>query len=116
MTIAYPKNLAEYRALRFDYNNDKLAVEDRAIAESFITHWKVVKGSYTLGVLTKLTGKKQQDVASDLGIKPRQLSGMINGVNTLNNVRSQLAKYFNVKEDLFNDYTRQTGKEANSRL
>ena len=116
MTIAYPKNLSEYITLRYNFNNNKLSPADMIAAESFITQWRVVTGSYTLGVLTKLTGKKQQDVASDLGIKPRQLSGMINGVNTLNNVRSQLAKYFNVKEDLFNDYTRQTRKEADSRL
>jgi hypothetical protein len=106
MTITYPKNLDQYRALRFDYNNDRLSVEDRAIAESFITHWRVVTGAYTLGVLTKMTGKKQQDVASDLGIKPRHLSGMINGVNTINNVKDKIIKYFNIKEELLNDYSR----------
>jgi hypothetical protein len=106
MTITYPKNLDQYRALRFDYNNDRLSVEDRAIAESFITHWRVVSGAYTLGVLTKMTGKKQQDVASDLGIKPRHLSGMINGVNTINNVKDKIIKYFNIKEELLNDYSR----------
>lgn len=106
MTITYPKNLDQYKALRFDYNNDRLSVEDRAIAESFITHWRVVSGAYTLGVLTKMTGKKQQDVASDLGIKPRHLSGMINGVNTINNVKDKIIKYFNIKEELLNDYSR----------
>jgi hypothetical protein len=106
MTITYPKNLDQYRALRFDYNNDRLSVEDKAIAESFITHWRVVSGAYTLGVLTKMTGKKQQDVASDLGIKPRHLSGMINGVNTINNVKDKIIKYFNIKEELLNDYSR----------
>lgn len=106
MTITYPKNLDQYKALRFDYNNDRLSVEDRAIAESFITHWRVVNGAYTLGVLTKMTGKKQQDVASDLGIKPRHLSGMINGVNTINNVKDKIIKYFNIKEELLNDYSR----------
>jgi hypothetical protein len=106
MTIAYPKNLDQYKALRFDYNNDRLSFEDRAIAESFITHWRVVTGAYILGVLTKMTGKKQQDVASDLGIKPRHLSGMINGVNTINNVKDKIIKYFNIKEELLNDYSR----------
>jgi hypothetical protein len=106
MTITYPKNLDQYKALRFDYNNDRLSVEDKAIAESFITHWRVVSGAYTLGVLTKMTGKKQQDVASDLGIKPRHLSGMINGVNTINNVKDKIIKYFNIKEELLNDYSR----------
>jgi hypothetical protein len=106
MTITYPKNLAEYKALKFDYNNDKLSVEDRIIAESFITHWRVLSGAYTLGVLTKLTGKRQQDVASDLGIKPRHLSGMINGVNTISNTKDRIIKYFNIKEELLNDYSR----------
>lgn len=106
MTITYPKNLDQYKALRFDYNNDRLSVEDKAIAESFITHWRVVTGAYTLGVLTKMTGKKQQDVASDLGIKPRHLSGMINGVNTINRVKDKIIKYFNIKEELLNDYSR----------
>lgn len=106
MTITYPKNLHQYKALRFDYNNDRLSVEDKAIAESFITHWRVVTGAYTLGVLTKMSGKKQQDVASDLGIKPRHLSGMINGVNTINNVKDKIIKYFNIKEELLNDYSR----------
>jgi hypothetical protein len=106
MTITYPKNLDQYKALRFDYNNDRLSVEDKAIAESFITHWRVVSGAYTLGVLTKMTGKKQQDVANDLGIKPRHLSGMINGVNTINNVKDKIIKYFNIKEELLNDYSR----------
>jgi hypothetical protein len=112
MTITYPKNLAEYKALKFDYNNDKLSVEDRAIAESFITHWRVLSGAYTLGVLTKLTGKKQQDVASDLGIKPRHLSGMINGVNTISNTKDKIIKYFNIKEELLNDYSRPTRKKG----
>jgi hypothetical protein len=106
MTITYPKNLHQYKALRFDYNNDRLSVEDKAIAESFITHWRVVTGAYTLGVLTKMSGKKQQDVASDLGIKPRHLSGMINGVNTINNVKDKIIKYFNIKEELLDDYSR----------
>lgn len=106
MTITYPKNLDQYKALRFDYNNDRLSFEDRAIAESFITHWRVVTGAYILGVLIKMTGKKQQDVASDLGIKPRHLSGMINGVNTINNVKDKIIKYFNIKEELLNDYSR----------
>lgn len=106
MTITYPKNLDQYKALRFDYNNDRLSFEDRAIAESFITHWRVVTGAYILGVLTKMTGKKQQDVASDLGIKPRHLSGMINGVNTINNIKDKIIKYFNIKEELLNDYSR----------
>jgi hypothetical protein len=112
MTITYPKNLAEYKALKFDYNNDKLSVEDRAIAESFITHWRVLSGAYTLGVLTKLTGKRQQDVASDLGIKPRHLSGMINGVNTISNTKDKIIKYFNIKEELLNDYSRPTRKKG----
>lgn len=106
MTITYPKNLHQYKALRFDYNNDRLSVEDKAIAESFITHWRVVTGAYTLGVLTKMSGKKQQDVASDLGIKPRHLSSMINGVNTINNVKDKIIKYFNIKEELLDDYSR----------
>ena len=112
MTITYPKNLDQYRALRFDYNNDKLSAEDRLTAESFITHWRVVSGAYTLGVLTKLTGKKQQDVAADLGLKPRHLSGMINGVNTINNVKDKLVEYFNVDGDLLNDYSRQVGQKS----
>lgn len=112
MTIAYPKNLDQYRALRFDYNNDKLSADDKLTAESFITHWRVVSGAYTLGVLTKLTGKKQQDVAMELGLKPRHLSGMINGVNTINNVKDKLVKYFNVNGDLLNDHSRQVGQES----
>jgi len=112
MTITYPKNLDQYRALRFDYNNDRLSVEDRAIAESFITQWRVVTGAYTLGVLTRMTGKKQQDVASDLGIKPRHLSGMINGVNTISNTKDKIIKYFNIKEELLNDYSRPTRKKG----
>jgi hypothetical protein len=116
MTVTYPNNLAEYRALKSDYTNGKLSPEDMLIAESFITHWRVVTGAYTLGVLTKMTGKKQQDVAAELGIKARHLSGMIRGVNSLNNVKAKLVKYFNVDGDLLNDYSRQAGKETNNRL
>lgn len=112
MTIAYPKNLAEYRALRFDYNNDRLSIEDRDIAKSFITHWRVVTGAYTLGVLVKMTGKKQQDIAAELGLKHRHLSGMINGVNSINNVKDKLIKYFNVSGDLLNDYNRQVRQKS----
>ena len=112
MTITYPKNLAEYRALRFDYNNDRLSIEDRDIAKSFITHWRVVTGAYTLGVLVKMTGKKQQDIAAELGLKHRHLSGMINGVNSINNVKDKLVKYFNVSGDLLNDYNRQVRQKS----
>lgn len=106
MTITYPKNLEEYKKLRYDYNNNQLSDDDMITAKSFIIQWRVLSGAYTLGVLIKLTGKRQQDVASDLGIKPRHLSGMINGVNTINNNKDKIIKYFNIKEELLNDYSR----------
>jgi hypothetical protein len=112
MTIAYPKNLEEYRALRFDYNNDRLSADDRVTAESFIIHWRVVTGAYALSVLTKMSGKKQRVISKELGIKERQFSGMINGVNTINKVKSKLASYFNVNEDILSDYSRQTGQKS----
>ena len=103
MSVTYPKTLIEFKKLRSDFNNNKIDKSDLQLAESFITHWQVTTGAYALNVLVKVSGKTGKNIASDLGIKPRQLYEMMYGLNGLNPNKSILARYFNVSEDLLND-------------
>lgn len=103
INIQYPASLSEYKQLRKSITNNKFDNSTKKVAESFITQWRVISGSYTLEVLVKMSGKSQKTIAGDLGISSRLLSEMIQGVNNIKNYKKQLASYFNVQEDLLND-------------
>ena len=105
--IKYPRNVAEYKNLRKSLLRGLLNKEDMKLAQKYITKWQVTGGNYNLQVLVKISGKSQKEISKDLGIKPRQLSEMLMGVNGITPHKTKLARYFNVEEGLFNDY-RQT--------
>lgn len=107
--ISYPKSVKEYKNLRTNVLRRTLKKEDMDLAQNYIIHWQVVTGSYNLQVLVKISGKSQKDISKDLGIKPRQLNEILFGLNGITPHKKSLASYFNVGEDIFNDY-RQTGK------
>ena len=111
--INYPANVNEFKQLRKALLRGRLNKDDVKTAESYITHWQVVGGSYSLQVLVKVSGKSQKDISNDLGIKPRQLNEMLNGLNGITPHKTKLASYFKVGEELFNDY-RQTEKSCHS--
>jgi|NOAtaT_6_FD_contig_101_204053_length_856_multi_3_in_0_out_0_3 hypothetical protein len=112
--INYPRNVVEFKSLRKDLLRGNLNKQDVKTAETYITHWQVVVGSYNLQVLVKISGKSQKDISNDLGIKPRQLNEMLSGLNGITPHKRLLANYFNVSEELFNDY-RQIGKTSTNK-
>jgi hypothetical protein len=99
--IKYPTSIIEYKSLRSAVKNNQLASKDLIMANRFITYWRVCQGSYALDILVKMSNKKQCVIAKELGIKERHLSEMINGCNGLKSNITNIANYFNVKEDLF---------------
>jgi len=108
-TIIYPQTLTQFKQLKKLYGSGTLSLHDMVLAESIITHWRQRRGAIALELLVKMSGKKRDDIASDLGIKSRQLSEMINGCNSLTSNMNTLCKYFNVTKEVFN-YERQTRK------
>ncbi len=112
--ITYPNNLKEYKQLRKMYSAGRLCGQDILLAESIISHWRQSKGSIALELLVKMSGKKPYEVARELGIKPRQLSEMITGKNSLKSNMVALCNYFNVNQEIFN-YERQTRKISSQR-
>lgn len=110
--ISYPKNVTEFKKLRSTLLKGRLSENNKVLAQSYITHWQVVTGSYNLRVLVKISGKSQKTISNELGIKPRQLNEMVYGLNGLSLHKTKLATYFNVEESLFNDHRQSKVKVA----